>query len=87
MTGPRPWTPDERIQRDDGTTARRIVVKQCCNGCGVKLGDTTEAEIVASIVGDPIDVRAECPYCGLGSVWALCRHWDDIANDTAGGAR
>lgn len=80
--GPRPWTPDERIVRDDGTTARRFTIKRACNGCGCRLGDVWPEEIFAAIDGEPeLDVRAECPYCGMGAIWALCRHWGDVGND------
>lgn len=76
----RPWTEPERYQRDDGTWATLRTVKRCCNGCGCQLGDTTEAEIVASINGELPDVRGECPYCGMAAIWAICRDRDLQAN-------
>ncbi|GAA3371272.1 hypothetical protein GCM10020367_21270 [Streptomyces sannanensis] len=45
----------------DGTTYR---IKRPCNGCGQKLRDANEAEILAVVEGRTLpDVRHECPNC------------------------
>lgn len=47
-----------------GRTVTRLTVKRACNGCGTLLGDLTEAEMDAAMVGAPApDVRGECPTC------------------------
>jgi hypothetical protein len=53
-------TPDRPLT-SGGT---RITVKRACNGCGLELGEATDAEIEACVVGAPMpDVRAQCPTC------------------------
>jgi histidine triad (HIT) family protein len=60
----RAHTPDERTADEDGRTWTRVTVQRCCNGCGQKLGDATDAEIQAGVEGQPLpDVRGECPAC------------------------
>lgn len=56
-TPARPSTPPRK--NPDGTTT--MTVGRCCNGCGRKLGDVTDAEMDAAMSGAPLpDVRAEC---------------------------
>lgn len=54
----RPWTDDLLNCTGEWCDS---VTKRCCNGCGRKLGDVTDAEIQAGIDGQPLpDVRREC---------------------------
>lgn len=58
--GPRPWTEDQPLP----SGGRRIRVKRACNGCGIAVGDATDAELEAAIFGEPLpDVRGECITC------------------------
>lgn len=53
----RPFTDTARLPGGGS----RVTVKRCCNGCGRELGDATEAELDAAMVGRPLpDVRDEC---------------------------
>lgn len=53
-------TPEAR--NPDGTTT--VTIQRCCNGCGLSLGDVTDAEVELAIGGLPLpDVRKECPAC------------------------
>lgn len=57
----RPFTPARR--NPDGSTT--ITIQRACNECGHTVGDATEAELNAAMLGRPIlDVRDECPVCG-----------------------
>lgn len=60
----RPWTPDEKITNEDGTTSTRFTVKTVCTGCDALLGDVTDEEIALAIEGrGRPDTRHECPFC------------------------
>jgi predicted nucleic acid-binding Zn-ribbon protein len=60
----RTWTYSERRTNEAGRVVTRMTVKRACNGCGVLLGDVTEAEIDGAVAGEPMsDVRGECPTC------------------------
>lgn len=62
ITATRPWTDDVPLEGG----GNRMTVKRGCNGCGRELGDATEEELAAAILGDRLpDVRAEC-RCGDG---------------------
>ncbi|MEU6340279.1 DUF4326 domain-containing protein [Streptomyces sp. NPDC046977] len=58
---PRPNTPDEK--HPEGGT--RITMKRCCNGCGERIGDVTDWEMLLAVhYAAPLpDVRDECPTC------------------------
>lgn len=58
---PRTHTPDEKITREDGSTATRMRLKRACNGCGQHLGDADDRDVDDQ--GNLTDVRAECPNC------------------------
>lgn len=63
----RPWTPNERITREDGTQVTSMHIKRVCNGCGAQLGDMTDNEMAAAMGGRRLpDVRDECPFCQRG---------------------
>ncbi|MGW1998469.1 hypothetical protein [Embleya sp. NPDC001921] len=48
--------------------SRTIRVQRCCNGCGLPLGDVTDAEMKCAGYGDPLpDVRDECPDCSTAT--------------------
>lgn len=52
-------TPDEVLPNG----GKRITVQRCCNGCGRPIGDVTDEEMEAAILGLPLpDVRNEC-FC------------------------
>lgn len=54
----RPWTDDLLNCTGEWCDS---VTKRCCNGCGRKLGDVTDAEIQAGVDGRQLpDVRREC---------------------------
>src|SRR5260370_29655193 len=61
------WVNDGRIWTPEWTDAdgvTNIAVKRCCNGCGNKAGDVTDAELATGIAGEVLpDVRWECPRC------------------------
>lgn len=60
----RPLTPDRKEIGEDGREHTVITGKRCCNGCGLVLGDVTEAEVLAVIESGGLpDVRGECPSC------------------------
>lgn len=53
----RVWTPTVR-------TGTPVTVKRACNGCGLLLGDVTDAELDRAAAGLPLaGVRTECPCC------------------------
>lgn len=55
----RTWT--QNVKTTAGT---RVRVKMACNGCGLLLGDMTEAEGDRAVIGEPpLDVTGECPTC------------------------
>lgn len=54
---PRAYTPNR--ENEDGSTT--IVLKRCCNGCGVKLGDVEDRDVDKH--GHLTDVRGECEIC------------------------
>lgn len=74
MTGalrrPRPRAQPVKV----GTVTRRTT-QRSCNGCGRRLGDITDREVLAALHGVPApDVRAECPACTPnppGLAWTL----------------
>lgn len=56
----RTWTPELVT----ATGKRRIVAKRQCNGCGRRIGDVTDDEVLAVFSGQPLpDVAGECPAC------------------------
>ncbi|MFC8361099.1 hypothetical protein ACFUIY_14650 [Streptomyces griseorubiginosus] len=78
MSAPRPSTPDRR--HADGSTT--ITMKRACNGCGTRLGDATDEELVAGMNGRPLpDVRRECPTCGPTAPEPECRPMTVVAGD------
>lgn len=57
-------------------TPGRIHVHRCCNGCGLDIGDVTDAEIDAAVWGDPLpDVRDECPVCRPADITVEWDQW------------
>ncbi|MDT0608779.1 hypothetical protein [Streptomyces lancefieldiae] len=90
----RPNTPD-RINPDGSKT---ITTKRACNGCGDLIGDLTDNEFTAALMGRPLpDVRQECPACAptapppacipmkvmAGEVYCLLRDCDHNIPDDA----
>lgn len=70
----RTWTPD--LVSAAGDWIGRA--KRQCNGCSHLLGDVTEAEIAAAMMGRTLpDVRSECPTC--------TGHLDRCGGNDAGG--
>ena len=66
-TSARHWTDDIRYPATETRPAgTMITAKRCCNGCGARLGDVVDRDIL-----DPMprygsglaDVREECPTC------------------------
>lgn len=51
-----------RVTRPSG--GKTITVQRVCNGCGNDIGDATEPELVAAMLGrDLPDATADCPTC------------------------
>lgn len=76
----RPYTLD--VELPDG--GKRITVKRACNGCGLLLGDVSEAEMERAIDGlPPEDVRHECPMCSVSDGRGSRTTGSSASGDTA----
>ncbi|SEO83132.1 hypothetical protein [Actinacidiphila rubida] len=60
----RTHTPDVITTNEHGLESRTVTMKRACNGCGLDVGDVTDAELDHALVGRPLpDVRGECEHC------------------------